>query len=95
MPERLLTARELAEYLDVSPETILRWTRRGELPAIKLPGGAIRYRAEVVDQWLEECEIGAGNGPRGVSPPRSVTRRPLLSPVVTVPDSPEEDPHAC
>lgn len=95
MSERLLTARELAELLDVSSETILRWTRRGELPAIKLPGGAIRYRAEVLEQWLDEHETGAGDDLRGVSPPRSVTRRPLFSPVVTVPDSPEEDPYAC
>ena len=41
---RLLTAREVAEQLGVSTETVLRWTRRGELPAIRLPGGAIRFR---------------------------------------------------
>jgi excisionase family DNA binding protein len=51
---RLMTARHVAELLDVSPETVLRWTRRGELPAIKLPGGAIRYRESELDGWLEE-----------------------------------------
>jgi excisionase family DNA binding protein len=51
---RLLTARHVAELLDVSPETVLRWTRRGELPAIKLPGGAVRYRESELDGWLEE-----------------------------------------
>jgi excisionase family DNA binding protein len=50
----LLTAREVAEILGVSAETILRWTRRGELPAIRLPGGAIRYRESELDGWLEE-----------------------------------------
>jgi excisionase family DNA binding protein len=50
----LLTARELAELLAVSPETVLRWTRRGELPAIRLPGGAVRYREDELDGWLEE-----------------------------------------
>jgi excisionase family DNA binding protein len=49
---RLLTARELAGLLDVSPETVLRWTRRGELPAVRLPGGAIRYREDELDSWL-------------------------------------------
>jgi excisionase family DNA binding protein len=49
---RLLTARELADYLGVSPETVLRWTRRGELPAIRLPGGMIRYREDALDGWL-------------------------------------------
>jgi excisionase family DNA binding protein len=51
--EPLLTARAVAELLDVSPETVLRWTRRGELPAIRLPGGAIRYRPDDLDAWLE------------------------------------------
>jgi excisionase family DNA binding protein len=51
---RLLTARAVSDLLDVSPETVLRWTRRGELPAVKLPGGAIRYRKDELDDWLEE-----------------------------------------
>jgi excisionase family DNA binding protein len=54
MSGQLLTARAVAELLDVSAETVLRWTRRGDLPAIKLPGGAIRYREGVIDGWLEE-----------------------------------------
>jgi excisionase family DNA binding protein len=51
---RLLTTRHVAELLDVSPETVLRWTRLGELPAIKLPGGAVRYRESELDGWIEE-----------------------------------------
>jgi excisionase family DNA binding protein len=50
---RLLTTREVADLVAVSPETILRWTRRGAVPAIRLPGGAIRYRPEAVDSWLD------------------------------------------
>jgi excisionase family DNA binding protein len=50
----LLTAREVADHLGVSPETVLRWTRRGELPAIRLPGGVIRYHEDVLDGWLAE-----------------------------------------
>jgi excisionase family DNA binding protein len=48
----LLTAREVAELLGVSTETVLRWTRRGDLPAIRLPGGAIRFREDNLDAWL-------------------------------------------
>ena len=51
---RLLTAREVADLLGVSAETVLRWTRRGELPAIRLPGGAIRFRQDELDGWLEQ-----------------------------------------
>jgi len=48
----LLTARDVAELLGVSTETVLRWTRRGDLPALRLPGGAIRYREPDLDEWL-------------------------------------------
>jgi excisionase family DNA binding protein len=50
----LLTARAVAELLGVSAETVLRWTRRGELPAVRLPGGAIRYDPDALDLWLAE-----------------------------------------
>jgi excisionase family DNA binding protein len=52
MTGRLITARQVAELLGVSAETVLRWTRKGTLPAIRLPGGAIRYREDALDQWL-------------------------------------------
>jgi excisionase family DNA binding protein len=48
----LLTARQVADLLGVSTETVLRWTRRGDLPAIRLPGGAIRFREDELDEWL-------------------------------------------
>jgi excisionase family DNA binding protein len=49
---RLLTTREVASLLGISTETVLRWTRRGDLPAIRLPGGAIRFREDELDEWL-------------------------------------------
>ena len=52
MTGRLLTAREVGDLLGVSTETVLRWTRRGDLPAIRLPGGAVRYREPDLEQWL-------------------------------------------
>jgi excisionase family DNA binding protein len=45
--------------LGVSTETLLRWTRRRELPAVRLPGGAIRYRPESIEAWLAERTTGA------------------------------------
>ena len=35
---QLLTARTVADMLDVCAETVLRWIRNGEMPAIRLPG---------------------------------------------------------
>jgi excisionase family DNA binding protein len=55
----LLTARVVAELLDVSPESVLRWTRRGDLPAIRLPGGAIRYRPDAIEAWLADRAVGS------------------------------------
>ena len=50
----LLTARAVAGRLGVCAATVLRWTRRGELPAIKLPGGAVRYRQDELEAWLKK-----------------------------------------
>ena len=50
----LLSAREVADMLGMSPETVLRWVRQGKLPAIRLPGGAIRFREDDLDGWLAE-----------------------------------------
>jgi excisionase family DNA binding protein len=74
MNGRLVTSRELAELLGVSAETVLRWTRRGELPAIRLPGGAIRYRGSDLDLWLEQHET-AGGATRRASTAPDTTRR--------------------
>jgi excisionase family DNA binding protein len=62
-PARLLTARQVAERLGVSAETVLRWTRRGQVPAFRLPGGALRYRDVDMADWLAEK---ATNRPRPV-----------------------------
>jgi excisionase family DNA binding protein len=48
----LLTARAVADMLNVCPETVLRWIRNGELPAVRLPGGAIRINESNLHDWL-------------------------------------------
>ena len=48
----LLTVREVAQLLRVSPLTIKRWGKRGKLPAIRINSrGDRRYRKEQV-LWL-------------------------------------------
>ena len=48
----LLTVREVAEVLRVSPLTIKRWGKRGKLPAIRINSrGDRRYKKEAVF-WL-------------------------------------------
>ena len=48
----LLTVREVAEVLRVSPLTIKRWGKKGKLPAIRINSrGDRRYKKEAV-LWL-------------------------------------------
>ncbi len=54
----LLTAREVGELLLLSAETVLRYTREGRLPAIRLPGGALRYREADLEKWLSAHSTG-------------------------------------
>ena len=54
MTVQLLTARSVADLLGVSAETVLRWTRRGDLPALKLPSGQVRYRQDKLEAWLAD-----------------------------------------
>jgi len=71
----LMTAREVADLLGVSPETVLRWVRQGKLPAFRLPGGAIRFRDDEIDAWLSERATpgrGSVSHPGGRRPRASV-----------------------
>ena len=59
MPD-LLTVREVAEILRVSPLTIKRWGKRGKLPAIRINSrGDRRYRKEAV-LWLLGIQAKGG-----------------------------------
>jgi excisionase family DNA binding protein len=99
----LLTAREVAELLGVSSETVLRWTRRGEVPAIKLPSGALRYRPDAIEAWLEERATGTADDEELSTTRAGRTRRAAYSEVgfrssTTLPPPEaarnEEDDHA-
>ncbi len=59
MTERLLTTREVAETLAISPESVLRRIRSGELPAIRLSSKAIRIRESELEDYLERHEYNA------------------------------------
>jgi excisionase family DNA binding protein len=52
--ERLLTARQVADQLGLSVETVLRWARQGRIPAVYLSNRAIRFRQDDVDAYVEQ-----------------------------------------
>ena len=73
---RLLTARQVAERFVVSTETILRWTRRGKLSAIRLPGGQLRFRETDLDAAEQEWATtsrGVVTHPAGRRPAGTLT----------------------
>ena len=51
-PAPLLTARTVAGILGVWTETVLRWVRNDQLPAIHLPSGAVRIPQDELSAWL-------------------------------------------
>ena len=50
---RLLTARQAAEYLGISLNTLYRMERMGILTPYRTPGGHRRYLHEMLDEYLE------------------------------------------
>ena len=47
---RIMTVRELADYLRVHPTTIYRQLRLGQLPAFRV-GSDWRFNVETIDRW--------------------------------------------
>ena len=60
--ERLMTAREVADYLGFAPATVLDWFEAGRLPGFKL-GTAVRFRASEVEAWLEQRRVAPSHRP--------------------------------
>lgn len=52
--ERLLTAKEAADRLGITPKTLREWVRDGKIPAIILPGHNIRFSESVLTSWVEK-----------------------------------------
>jgi excisionase family DNA binding protein len=51
----LLTAGQVAKLLGVPTSWVYEQSRRGRIPTVTL-GRYRRYRAEAIDEWLEELE---------------------------------------
>ena len=51
--ERLMTVDDVAEYLRLNREVVLRKARKGEIPAVKVGTKTYRFYREEVDEWLK------------------------------------------
>lgn len=54
-PQQLLTPEQVAALLGVTRLFVVRQSRAGKIPALKL-GKCYRYRASSIDAWLREQE---------------------------------------
>lgn len=63
--DQLLTTRELASRLRVSPTTVRHWTRAGLIPAIKIKSNVFRYDFTVVRAALERTRSDLRKGGDG------------------------------
>jgi len=55
--EKLMTVKEVAEYLQLDEHTVYRMARKGEIPAYKI-AGQWRFKKELIEQWLEKHVTG-------------------------------------
>ena len=55
----LLTANEVAEILQISPRTLASWRTKypDELPFVRVGGRSIRYRPDVVEDFVDSQEF--------------------------------------
>ncbi|MEK7849513.1 MAG: helix-turn-helix domain-containing protein [Candidatus Omnitrophota bacterium] len=51
MPE-VMTAKQIAEYLQINEMTLYKRIRLGEIPVIRM-GRALRFKKDIIDKWLE------------------------------------------
>jgi excisionase family DNA binding protein len=47
---RVMTVKELSDYLKVHPSTVYRQLKRGQLPAFRV-GSDWRFNIESIDRW--------------------------------------------
>jgi excisionase family DNA binding protein len=52
--DRLLTVRELAERLRVTPTCVYRWLAESRLPAVRFGKRCVRFRESDVQQLLDQ-----------------------------------------
>jgi predicted site-specific integrase-resolvase len=53
----ILDKSEAAPFLRIKPRTLDEWMRKGRVPYIKLPSGAVRFRTDQLLDFLSKFEV--------------------------------------
>lgn len=73
---RILTAKEVADYLRCHISTVYRLAKNGKLPGFRL-GADWRFREDALQNWLD-VELNSGNSEElaelGIAPPETRSR---------------------
>jgi excisionase family DNA binding protein len=56
MIQEVMTAEQLAKYLQLDEQTIYRKARSGEIPVVHI-GKTLRFKKDVVDDWLRVSSL--------------------------------------
>lgn len=51
--KEILTAKEVADYLNIHPLTVHRYAREGKIPAFKI-GTDWRFHRKYIERWIKE-----------------------------------------
>jgi excisionase family DNA binding protein len=51
--KEIMTAKEVAEYLNVHPLTVHKYAREGKIPAFKI-GTDWRFHKKYIEKWIKE-----------------------------------------
>jgi excisionase family DNA binding protein len=70
---KVLTVREVSEYLRIHPTTVYRLLRSRQIPGFRV-GGEWRFGSEIIDRWRsgqEQATASAGRATRVKAPDRA------------------------
>lgn len=57
--DQLLTQQQVSEVLQIKVGTLQNWRADGEGPPFVKIGGAVRYRRQDLDQWIESRVVAS------------------------------------
>jgi excisionase family DNA binding protein len=53
---KIMTVKEVSEYLKVHPSTVYKLVKNGGMPAFRV-GSDWRFASDVIDRWLDKLSI--------------------------------------
>ncbi|KPK99086.1 MAG: hypothetical protein AMJ95_00495 [Omnitrophica WOR_2 bacterium SM23_72] len=59
--KEIMTAKEVAEYLNIHPLTVHRYAREGRIPAFKI-GTDWRFHKKYIERWIREKSVYNSQG---------------------------------